>query len=143
MSNISIQLEGSDGYQAAEDFYRSVGYLAPIVNTDIVFTARDQDKIIGVVRLSVEESTLVLRGMMIAPSHQRQGIGSLMLSQLEKAIGPRDCYCLPHGWLDEFYGQIGFVTIADSMAPPHLKIRLSDNRRKYPKLILMRRLGAT
>jgi hypothetical protein len=43
-----------------------------------VISAKAEDKIV-VVRLSQESGVLVLRGMRIAQSYQRQGIGTQML----------------------------------------------------------------
>jgi hypothetical protein len=50
-----------------------------------------------------------------------------------------ECFCLPHAWLEGFYGIIGFAGIEDDDAPPHLRIRLAESRRKHPQLIVMRR----
>src|SRR5215510_9151537 len=88
----------------------------------------------GAVRLSPENRVLVLRGMMIAPSRQRQGIGARMLSEASKLMGSQECFCLPHGWLEGFYGIIGFAKIDDHDAPPHLRERLAEGRKKYPQL---------
>ena len=82
-------------------------------------------------------------GDMIAPDFQRHGTGTRMLQELERHIGPKDCFCLPHGWLEGFYGQIGFKKIADEHAPLHLQERLKENRKKYPQLIAMQRSAAT
>ena len=134
-----IQLEKASGFPAAETMYRSVGYNHPIEADSQVVTASVAGQIVGVVRLVDEEGALILRGMMVTPAYQRKGLGAMMLRELEKHIGPRDCYCLPYGWLEEFYGLIGFKKISDDQAPPHLRARLLENRKKYPQLIVMKR----
>jgi len=62
-----------------------------------------------------------------------------MLKEIEKHIGLKDCFCLPHGWLEDFYSQINFCKISDIDALPHLYSRLIENRKKYPQLIVMKR----
>ena len=141
-ATIVIKKENSDRFSEAEKFYRSVGYMSPIEPESQVVSASINSEFLGVVRLIVEDGHLVLRGMMIAPTHQRNGIGSLMLKELEKHIGSQDCYCLPHGWLEGFYGQIGFVKINDDQAPRHLQDRLKENRTRHPKLIAMKRVAS-
>src|SRR5215471_12063038 len=67
-----------------------------------------------------------LRGMRIAPSYQRQGIGTRMLWAVSKFMHPPECFCLPHAWLEGFYGTVGFARIEDDDAPPHLQKRLAE-----------------
>jgi hypothetical protein len=42
--------------------------------------------------------------MMIAPSYQRRGIGTRMLWEASKFMHSAECFCLPHAWLEGFYG---------------------------------------
>jgi len=134
-----IQKDLQSDFPKAQVFYSSVKYYSKIQSEDIVFSARDDNEIVGVVRLALENECLVLRGMMIAKSHQRKKIGSLMLGELEKSIGAQDCFCIPHGWLEGFYGQIGFEKVEESLAPLHLQKRINANREDYPHLIMMKR----
>ena len=122
-----------------QKFYTTVQYYSKIQPDDVVFSCYENDQIIGVVRLAPEKEVFVLRGMMIAPSHQRKGIGSLMLKELEKEIIAQDCFCIPHDWLESFYGQIGFKKIEDSSAPSHLRDRITAYKKDYPQLIMMKR----
>ena len=134
-----ISCEPANNFPAIETFYASVGYAGFIAPNSVVIAARDGDAIVGAARIARENGILVLRGMMIAPSHQRRGLGTRMLSELDKHIGHSECFCLPHGWLQHFYGQIGFVAIADDLSPSHLWERLKAGRIKYPQLVIMRR----
>lgn len=127
-------------WPAAQDFYSRVGYHAQIAPDSVVVGAKVDAKIIGAVRLCTEENDLLLRGMMIDPAWQRQGIGTLMIRQLEKHIDHRDCYCLPHDWLRGFYGQVGFREISPAAAPTHLQARYQLYRNgPYPHIIIMKR----
>jgi N-acetylglutamate synthase-like GNAT family acetyltransferase len=128
-------------FPGAQAFYDSVGY-SGIVTTDcMVVSAKCGDNIVGVVRLAPEDGVLVLRGMMIAPPYQRQRVGTCMLWEVSKVLGARECFCLPHAWLQGFYGIIGFAKIEDGEALPHLLERLAESRKKHPQLIVMRRTG--
>jgi N-acetylglutamate synthase-like GNAT family acetyltransferase len=134
-----ISCEPANNFPAIETFYASVGYAGFIAPNSVVIAARDGDAIVGAARIARENGILVLRGMMVAPSHQRSGLGTRMLWELDKRIGRSECFCLPHGWLQNFYGQIGFATIADDRSPSHLLERLNAGRIKYPQLVIMRR----
>jgi N-acetylglutamate synthase-like GNAT family acetyltransferase len=128
-----------EAFAAAQNFYATVGYHTPIGSKDLVLAAFNENEIIGLVRLAPELDFIVLRGMMIAPSYQRHGLGSAMLFKLKDSIGSATCYCLPHDWLQGFYGQIGFEKFAESEAPPHLMERLTEGQKKYPNMIIMKR----
>jgi N-acetylglutamate synthase-like GNAT family acetyltransferase len=136
--NIVIKQIDPAEHASAQEFYTRVGYLQPIKPEDIVFCAFENHRIVGIVRLAPEHDFLVLRGMQIASSRQRNGLGTEMIKVLEKKVD-KLCYCLPHAWLENFYGQIGFKKIPDSEAPPHLYQRLIEGRKIHPKLIVMKR----
>ena len=137
----AVVLEGLtvSQFPDAQAFYATVGYDGAIANDCTVFAARLDDRIIGVVRLAPESGVTVLRGMMIASEHQRKGIGTQMLRFMEPHLGDSDVYCLPHGWLEAFYGQIGFVKIDPLTAPNHLQERLAKQKPKHPQMIVMSR----
>ncbi|OFZ19756.1 MAG: hypothetical protein A2Z20_00270 [Bdellovibrionales bacterium RBG_16_40_8] len=65
-----------------------------------------------------------------------------MLRGLEKSLDNQDCFCIPHGWLEGFYCQIDFEKIEANLAPVHLQEKIAENRKKYPQLIMMKRVGA-
>jgi N-acetylglutamate synthase-like GNAT family acetyltransferase len=142
--NVTIFRETQADFPSLQAFYSSVGYLGTITADCIVISARTADAIVGAVRLAPENGVLVLRGMMIAPSYQRRGVGTRMLRELSKLMRGRECFCLPHAWLEGFYGMIGFAKIEEDDAPRHLQERLVEYRRRYPQsqLTLMRRAGS-
>jgi N-acetylglutamate synthase-like GNAT family acetyltransferase len=137
--DIAIFREAIARFSEVQTFYASVGYFQVVTADCIVISARCRGTIVGVVRLSPENGVQVLRGMMIAPSYQRRGIGTRMLWETSKFMNPSECFCLPHAWLEVFYGTIGFARIEDDDAPPLLWKRLAESRRKHPQLIVMRR----
>lgn len=133
------QLTG-DEYFLAQSFYHSVAYKQAAEPQNKFFGAFDGGELVGLVRLALEENTWVLRGMQIKPSRQIFGIGTKLIKLLEHEIENTVCYCLPHGWLENFYGQIGFKKVEDlNGVPEFLGRRIQENQKKYPHLILMRR----
>lgn len=136
---VVLEVLTADHFPDAQTFYATVGYDGAIADDCTVFAARLDDRIIGVVRLAPENGVTVLRGMMIAREHQRNGIGTQMLRFMEPYIGDSDVYCLPHGWLEAFYGQIGFVKCDPLTAPTHLQERLANQKPKHPQMIIMAR----
>jgi GNAT superfamily N-acetyltransferase len=136
---IEIRRERDPKLPALQAFYTSVGYQAPIAGDCICLSARAGDEIVGLVRLAPEAGDLWLRGMMIAPAYQRQGIGGRMLDVLSELIGTRECYCLPHAWLDAFYGRIGFRIISETGVPARFAERLRLARDRGYDIILMHR----
>ncbi len=128
-----------DQFAEAQAFYATMDYDYPISADSRVVVARKDTYIYAVVRISPEEGAEVLRGFMVHPDAQRQGLGTLMLHELKKSMGALTCYCLPHSWLEDFYGQIGFETIPAAQLPPGLYQRwqnLKDG--PFPHVIAMR-----
>lgn len=140
---LRVQIADRRTRSDAQNFYTSVGYHQLIEPDALVIIGRIESKIIGVVRLTIEHGHRVLRGMQVDPNFQRQRLGTKMLQELERHMGSHECFCLPHGWLEGFYGQIGFKKISEELAPPHLRERLLENRKKRPQLIVMKRASTS
>lgn len=138
--DVEVKKLSEDQFEIARSFYKSVGYTQPIQNHDKFFGAFHAGEMIGLVRLAFENEVWVLRGMQVRPSYQFFGVGTKLIQLLDSDLGNEQCFCLPHGWLDGFYGQIGFKTV-NSLAsvPDFLTERLAENKKKYPQLILMKR----
>jgi len=110
--------------------YSAWGYSGGMTLVDTAWLAEADDELIGVVRVSPENGTLVLRGMRIAEDWRRRGIGTRMLRELAAWLGHRECYCIPYDHLVGFYGQIGFAEIATGAVPAFLAARLADYRKR-------------
>ncbi len=126
-------------FAEAQAFYATMDYDYPISTDSRVVVARKDTYICAVVRISPEEGVEVLRGFMVHPDAQRQGLGTLMLQELKRSMGALTCYCLPHSWLDGFYTQIGFETIPPTQLPPGLYQRWQNLKNgPFPHVIAMR-----
>lgn len=134
---ISLELLPASRFSEAQGFYATVGYGGFITGDCVVFAAEEDGRIVGVVRLAPEHGVIVLRGMMIAPEHQRKGLGTRFLQFMAPHMADADVYAMPHDWLEGFYGQAGFVKIDLADAPKHMQDRLNQHREKHPDLIVM------
>ena len=105
-------------------FYQEVGYNGVLSEHDLVVVAQQGGRIVGALRLCRETGTLVLRGVRVLTSLQRQGIGSRLLEGAVPYLSEENCYCLPHGHLKRFYGTIGFEELDPAAAPGFLVKRL-------------------
>ncbi len=99
---MKIEVLNSNQIPQSQEFYSSIGCFQKMHSTDVAVAAFDASEIVGLVRLANEHGRAILRGMIIAPEFQRKGIGSLVLTALEKRLSNDDCYCIPHGWLEGF-----------------------------------------
>lgn len=121
---ISRTLE-RDEFSNIVEFYRRNGYDSPISPDDHFLVIENENEIMGALRVCVEEGVLILRGMRVADSFQRQGIGSKLLNFFHDFMGSKDCYCIAHSHLGDFYKQAGFEDIDPDRAPDFLKARLA------------------
>ncbi len=96
----------------------------------LLLVENDAHEVVGAVRLCLEESHLVLRGMLIERNYRQQGLGTQMLHRLEKHMRDQDCYCLPWTHLETFYGKVGFKTVDDADTPDFLRERLAQSQNK-------------
>ena len=112
-------------------FYRANEYKPTIRPTDVIIVAENEGKLCGAVRLCEENNSLVLRGMRVSEPVRRQGIGPQLLETAELFIGNRACFCIPHRYLQSFYGQIGFEVIDENEAPAFLQARCAKYRDEF------------
>ena len=137
---VNVHEAVDDEFERVAAFYRASAYRPPLAVTDRFIIAEDEAGICGALRLCSEEGLLVLRGMRVAPSRQRQGIGTQLLERAAGAIGERECCCIPHRILSGFYAQAGFEEIAVGEAPAFLRDRWRQYTEGYAlDVILMRR----
>lgn len=120
-------------------FLRGQGYQGAVEDVDRVFVATADGTIVGVVRLAPERGVTVLRGMRVAPSFQRQGVGRALLASLDGVLRGGPCYCLAYPWLRSFYGIIGFREAQPAEVPAFLAERYREYLARGSDVILMRR----
>jgi len=138
---ISVDLAQEDRRHEIAAFYKKEGYGGGLRKSDTVLESRDQGRLVGATRLSEEKGVLVLRGMYVEGESQRQGIGRRMLEAAGRVIGSRECWCIPHAHLKEFYSRIGFSECAPELAPRFLSERASGYEKSGNRVIIMRRVS--
>jgi GNAT superfamily N-acetyltransferase len=104
-------------------FLRTEGYSQLIQPHDAVFAAWAGAEVVGAVRLAAEHGVIVLRGMRVRKDLQHRGIGRQLLGRLDSAIGKATCWCIPYGWLTDFYATIGFKVVKVGDTPAFLAER--------------------
>lgn len=109
--------------ETALGFLRTAGYAQPIQPADEVFAAWAGAEVVGAVRLAVENGVIVLRGMRVREDLRHRGIGRKLLGRLDDAMGKATCWCIPYGWLTDFYATIGFKVVDVGDAPAFLAER--------------------
>jgi N-acetylglutamate synthase-like GNAT family acetyltransferase len=125
----------------ALNFYAERRYSGGIRPEDAVLLAERDGELVGLVRLAPEEGVIVLRGMQVHPSCQRQGIGKRLLQTVAQELDRKGCFCVPYAYLVGFYGGIGFQVIKPANAPIFLRRRLDryQNRADGNEYHIMRR----
>lgn len=109
-------------WERIESFYRQRNYNG-IKPQDTIFIVQVNNRLVGAVRICLEENVLVLRGMQIFPAFQRQGIGTKLLQMCDRYLNRQTCYCLPFSHLEQFYKQIGFEKVNLADVPSFLRAR--------------------
>jgi N-acetylglutamate synthase-like GNAT family acetyltransferase len=138
---VLIRQAGEEDLPRLRDFYRHTAYSGGIKPGDTVFLVEAKGKIVAALRLCPEGGTRVLRGMRVQAGWQQQGIGTELLRAAASWLGESECYCIPHAYLEAFYGQAGFVRLDPGSAPAFLRERWQSYRERGMDVILMRRQG--
>ena len=138
MAGVSqVRFARSDERGIIARFLRETGYACEVLPSDALVIAVQNGRLAGAFRLAREECVLVLRGMRVREDVRRTGIGRRLLGAL--ADLDEVCFCVPHAYLEEFYGSAGFVRLSESEMPGFL----CDRSRRYGEqgldVIVMRR----
>jgi GNAT superfamily N-acetyltransferase len=137
---VTTRVATQDDRIRVREFYRQFDYAQHIHPEDTFVIAAQNGEICAALRLAVENGVLLLRGMRVAASHRRQGIGTQLLGAAAPVIGGRECFCIPHRYLILFYNQIGFVEIEPAQAPEFLRQRIVEYRENLGLDVVLMRL---
>jgi N-acetylglutamate synthase-like GNAT family acetyltransferase len=118
-------------------FLRETGYGGAVLLSDRLVVAEQDGRLAGAFRLAREDGVLVLRGMRVREDLRRVGIGRRLLGAL--AGLDEVCFCVPHAYLESFYGGAGFVRPPEVQTPAFLRERARRYREQGLDVIVMRR----
>ena len=113
----------------ADDDVMSAEAHEKLLATGIVLSAFDHDCCVGFISAERFRSSLHIWQMAVELSHQRQGIGGLLIVRLQEMAGEwpvtlttfRDV-----AWNAPFYAALGFETLAESAHSDRLRQALQD-----------------
>lgn len=141
---VSIQLiSGSEAAPIVDPFYEQEGKDHRARDSDLFFVAFINSTIVGSCRFCIEESTPMLRSMIVYAPLRSKKIGAELLKCFAQYLDEnnfRPTYCIPYGHLTNFYGLIGFKMINEEDAPAFLQERIKTYRKNSSNtFIFMRR----
>jgi len=134
---VRVHIASPDEFRGVADLYRETDYAGGVLPSDRIVVAKSDGRLLGAYRLVREHDVLVLRGMRVRAALRRQGIGTRLLDALQDIEEP--CYCVPHAYLEGFYGRAGFVSLEKAEMPPFLRTRATQYRAKGLDVIVMKR----
>jgi N-acetylglutamate synthase-like GNAT family acetyltransferase len=138
-------IKASNALDEISNFYATCNRKTMIDNDDIFVLAKQDNQIVGAVRLCLENGTYLLRTMQVREELQGQGFGRIILTEFEKLIQQmkvNEVLCMPYEHLEYFYGIIGFEKINLNESPEFLIDRLNNFHKKHSnqRVIIMRKL---
>jgi GNAT superfamily N-acetyltransferase len=139
MRDLSVRIAAPDELERVRTTYAAWDYGGGADSADTIFVAEGAGEFRGLVRLTCEHGTTMLRGMQVAPDARRQGVGTRLLETFVAQLGGEECYCIPYSHLIAFYGSQGFEVQPRELAPGFLVERLAGYRARGLDVVLMRR----
>jgi GNAT superfamily N-acetyltransferase len=139
MTQATFRIATPDEHQRVEAAYATWGYRGGVGPGDVVYVAERGAALLGAVRRTLEQGVVLLRGMYVAPSEQRRGLGTGLLRAFVADLRGDACFCVPYAHLATFYEAAGFASLASPEFPPFLRARAEAYRARGLDVIVMRR----
>jgi GNAT superfamily N-acetyltransferase len=139
--NVTVRVASASEYPRIRELYAAWGYRGGVLPQDMVYVAEQGSEVMAAVRRTHEHGFVLLRGMYVAPEHQRRGIGSQLLGFFVSHLDRAACYCVPYMHLREFYGRAGFAPLACESVPAFLRERVASYRARGLEVLVMHRHG--
>ncbi len=139
MSGITFRVASLAEHARVQGVYTAWGYGGGISPSDMLYVAERGGEFVAAVRRTQEHGLVLLRGMHVAPEHQRRGIGGRLLGMFVEHLRGETCYCLPYEHLQAFYSRAGFASLPDDAAPDFLRERVRSYRTRGLYVFVMHR----
>jgi len=134
---LRVHIASPDEISEVCELYREADYTPGVLPSDRIVVAASDGHLVGAYRLAREHDVLVLRGMRVHLGLRRQGIGIRLLDALQDFEEP--CYCVPHAYLQGFYGRVGVVSLQAEEMSAFLCSRAAEYRAKGLDVVIMKR----
>ena len=132
-----------ENFRAVNKFYRSQKHKGSASGDEQVFIIKDDQDIVGAVRLVPYDGYFWLRSLYIEESLQKQGLGSRLLTFVHEHI-QLPIYCFPYLHLDGFYSLAGYQLLDEDKLPNSLaQLHARYNRKGQGVLVMARGLDNT
>jgi len=139
MSDITFRVVSLAEHARVQAAYAAWGYRGGVSPDDTLYVAQRGGEFVAAVRRTQEHGLVLLRGMHVAPQHQRTGIGSRLLAVFVEHLHGEPCYCVPYQYLRAFYSRAGFASLPDDAAPKFLLERVRSYRLRGLDVLVMHR----
>jgi GNAT superfamily N-acetyltransferase len=139
----TVRVASASEYPRIAAAYDAWGYHGGVSPGDTIYIAECGSGLIAAVRRTHEHGLVLLRGMYVAPEHQRRGVGAQLLEFFVSHLHGMSCYCVPYSHLQAFYGRAGFAPLTQELVPAFLPERVASYRARGLDVLVMRRLAAT
>ena len=138
MNNIVFKTAEPAILPQVKRFFREHHFRPQAARSDDIHIALLDKRLIGALRLCPCGDDWLLRSMCIHKQYRQQGIGSLMLAQLQPVLQQRQCYCFPYEHLQSFYQRAGFILLAVDHAPVQIAEKYQGYVQRGKKILLMK-----
>jgi GNAT superfamily N-acetyltransferase len=139
MSDITFRVAALAEHTRVQAAYAAWGYRGGVSPNDTLYVAEFNGEFVAAVRRTQEHALVLLRGMQVAPEHQRTGIGTRLLGMFVEHLHDETCYCVPYQFLRAFYSRAGFASLPDDAAPEFLRERVRSYRVRGLDVFVMHR----
>lgn len=114
----TVELHEATPGDPPAQFFVTVGYGSSSAPDDEVILATIDGHIAGVVRLSREDSLVVLRGVQVSEHWRGRGIGGRLLDAVARHLANETSFVIAYAHLEAFYARAGWVRIEEDVPEP-------------------------
>jgi len=141
LNNITICKAEVTQLPLLKRFFKLNGFRAQAAKSDEIYIAKQDQTILGALRLCPHDNCWLLRSMCVTESYRYKGLGHHILASIADELRSKKCYCFAYPHLENFYNQSGFMPIDPAQADPVILALYQNYIMKGKKIILMQYIG--
>ena len=119
--------------------YTDWGHTFVLLLNDQTFIAESHGRIIGTMRLAIEEATFVLCSLFVHEEFRAQGVAKALLEFVDIELGLAETYCLELSEREGLFARIGFQLMRGLVAPDFITSRKENLRENNQEVTIMKR----